>query len=64
MQVGIDVGGTYTDAVLISEGKVAGTVKIPTDSRNLLDSVLTALDELLQVASAQDIERVALSTTL
>ena len=28
-RIGIDVGGTNTDAVLIEEGKVAGAVKAP-----------------------------------
>lgn len=64
MLIGIDVGGTFTDAVLISEGKVAVQVKVPTDGGNLLATVLKALDELLPGVAAKDVERVALSTTL
>jgi len=64
MLIGIDVGGTFTDAVLIAGGKVAVQVKVPTDGCDLLATVLKALDELLQGVAVSDVERVALSTTL
>ena len=33
MLIGIDVGGTYTDGVLFSEGSVVHSVKHPTDEK-------------------------------
>jgi N-methylhydantoinase A/oxoprolinase/acetone carboxylase beta subunit len=62
--VGIDVGGTYTDAALIHNGRVVKTVKIPTSGENLLDCLLAALDGLLEDTDPRQIERIVLSTTL
>ena len=39
--LGVDVGGTFTDAVLIEEGRVA-TAKVPTSPRQE-ESVLAAV---------------------
>ena len=64
MLVGIDVGGTYTDAVLLDGAKVVRQIKVASEHGQVLTSILTALDEILQGVEAQRIERVALSTTL
>lgn len=64
MLVGIDVGGTYTDGALISGGRVARVVKVPTRRDDLLDCLLAALDELLAGIPPQDIQRIVFSTTL
>ena len=64
MLVGIDVGGTYTDAVLLHAGKVIRQIKVASEHGQILASILTALDEILQGVETQRIERVALSTTL
>ena len=64
MLVGIDVGGTYTDAVLLDAGKVIRQIKVASEHGQVLASILTALDEILQGVETQRIERVALSTTL
>ena len=64
MLIGIDVGGTTTDAVLIDEGKVIKTSKVPTDHDHLLECLLTALDEIVRGVPPERIERVVLSTTL
>ena len=64
MLVGIDVGGTYTDAVLLHAGKVIRQIKVASEHGQVLASILTALDEILQGVETQRIERVALSTTL
>jgi len=64
MLIGIDVGGTTTDAVLIEGGKVIRTAKVPTEHDNLLNCLMSALDEIAQDVSPGKIERVVLSTTL
>ncbi|MGB9792566.1 MAG: hydantoinase/oxoprolinase family protein [Thermacetogeniaceae bacterium] len=64
MLIGLDVGGTYTDAVLIDKEKVVKKVKTPTNPENLLESLLSALNPLLDAAGDHKIERIVLSTTL
>jgi len=64
MLVGIDVGGTTTDAVLVDGGQVAKTAYLPTDHDNLPGCLLGALDELIRDVDTSKIERVVLSTTL
>lgn len=64
MLIGIDVGGTTTDAVLVKGNHVVKTAYLPTDHDNLLNCLLSALDELIEGAVTQEIERVVLSTTL
>jgi len=62
--VGIDVGGTFTDGVLLAEGEVINSVKRPTDEENLKESILAVLDELIKGTDPTRIKRVVLSTTL
>jgi len=64
MLIGIDVGGTTTDAVLVKGNHVVKTAYLPTDHDNLLNCLLSALDELIEGVRTQEIERVVLSTTL
>lgn len=64
MLIGIDVGGTTTDAVLIEYGEVIRKTKVATDHDNLLRCLLLALDEIIQDIPPEEIERVVLSTTL
>ncbi len=64
MYLGLDVGGTHTDAVLVNEKGVAASVKVVTDRDNLLNSVNAAIEELLARAGAVEITRINLSTTL
>ena len=63
MLIGIDVGGTFTDAALIQEGRVKKWSKIPTRPE-ILSSLLEALDQVIEGSDPEDITRVALSTTL
>ena len=44
-RIGIDVGGTNTDAVLIEEGKVVRAVKAPT-SEDVTTGILDSLKSL------------------
>ncbi len=64
MLVGIDVGGTTTDAVLVEGSRVDKTAYVPTDHNDLLRCLLEALDELVRGVDVSKIERVVLSTTL
>lgn len=63
MYIGIDVGGTSTDAVLLSNGEVKATAKVY-NNEDLLVSLLQALDAVMKDVSSTDIERVVLSTTV
>jgi N-methylhydantoinase A len=56
--LGIDVGGTFTDAVLIAEGRLA-TAKVPTAARQE-ESVL----EAALAVGAVDVERFTHGTTI
>ena len=64
MLIGIDVGGTTTDAVLVDGSRVEKTAYVPTDHNDLLGCLLGALDELVRGVDVSKIERVVLSTTL
>jgi N-methylhydantoinase A len=64
MFIGLDVGGTYTDAVLMDGRKIVEKTKVPTDNAQLLDSLLSALDPLLEAVKGKNLERIVLSTTL
>ena len=56
--LGIDVGGTFTDAVLVADGKVS-TAKVPT-ARSQEESVLAAAREV----GADDVDRFTHGTTI
>ena len=66
MLLGIDVGGTFTDAVLIEEGAVLAQAKTATVHEDILQGILTALDKVLGRLSKRDpeIERVVISSTI
>jgi N-methylhydantoinase A len=64
MLIGIDVGGTTTDAVLVEGGNVVRSACVPTEHDNILRCLLLALDRLTEGVPLQKIERVVLSTTL
>ncbi|UMZ73847.1 hydantoinase/oxoprolinase family protein [Natranaerofaba carboxydovora] len=64
LTIGIDVGGTHTDAVLISRDKVYKKAKIPTDHDDLLDSTLQAIKAIYDPELCKNLSRICLSTTL
>ncbi len=63
-RIGIDVGGTNTDAVLIEEGKVVGAVKAPT-SQDVTTGILESLKRLAASGSlaGRRIDGVMIGTT-
>jgi N-methylhydantoinase A/oxoprolinase/acetone carboxylase beta subunit len=64
MIIGLDVGGTHTDVVLLDPHGLRRDAKIPTDSADLFNSVLQGLDTITEGVLAEDIRRIVLSTTL
>lgn len=61
MILGIDIGGTHTDAVCLQGSTIVSTAKTQT-SQDLVGSILDAVDNL--DIAYKDIRRVVLSTTL
>lgn len=76
MLLGIDVGGTFTDAVLIADEKVLAQAKKRTTHEDVLVGILAALDAVLSEgqgargkeqgarSEGQGIERVVISSTI
>lgn len=64
MLLGIDVGGTFTDAVLIGRGRIIAQAKRRTTQAAVLNGILEALDEVLQEQEVYNIERVVISSTI
>ncbi len=64
MIVGLDVGGTHTDVVVLQGREIVSKVKLPTDQVNLLDTVCSGISEATKDLDPQSIERVVVSTTL
>jgi N-methylhydantoinase A/oxoprolinase/acetone carboxylase beta subunit len=64
MFLGLDVGGTFTDGVVITAGKMVSKVKTPTTHENLLSCILTVVDKVVEEIGSKTFERIALSTTI
>lgn len=64
MILGIDVGGTHTDAVLIDSGRIRKTAKVMTHPEQIVDSLSEISSELLKGESLEKLQRIVLSTTL
>jgi len=64
MIIGLDVGGTHADAVLLSKQGLERQIKVPTDTSNLFETVLTGFNYLLEDIPIGKIKRVVISTTL
>ena len=64
MLLGIDVGGTFTDAVILEQGESAAQAKRATTHDDVLHCVLAALDAVLKPELAAKLERVVISSTI
>ncbi|MBP7233167.1 MAG: hydantoinase/oxoprolinase family protein [Syntrophaceae bacterium] len=64
MILGIDVGGTHTDAVLVENFQLLNKAKVLTDQANILSSLLAAARELISKENIRRINRIVLSTTI
>ena len=64
MRIGIDVGGTHTDAVVLDQQTVVASTKVLT-SANVKDGVVNALDDVLEQSGIDHsvIEAVMIGTT-
>lgn len=64
MLLGLDVGGTFTDAVIIEGHRVVSSAKRRTTKDNLMQGIGEALDAVLASCDTSNIEQVTLSTTV
>ena len=64
MLLGIDVGGTHTDAVAVDESGILASCKVRTNHDNLLDSIEAALKGILAQVDRSQVAQLNLSTTL
>jgi len=64
MIIGLDVGGTHTDVVLLDKSGIQRDIKVPTLPADLYHSVWTALTAVTEGIDSRAIQRIVLSTTL
>jgi N-methylhydantoinase A/oxoprolinase/acetone carboxylase beta subunit len=64
MIIGLDVGGTYTDVVLLGDEGIVRAIKVLTDANALFTTVLSGLDAITEGIPPENIRRIVLSTTL
>jgi N-methylhydantoinase A/oxoprolinase/acetone carboxylase beta subunit len=64
MIIGLDVGGTHTDVVLLDSAGLRKEAKVATDSSDLFRSVRMGLDAVTEGIDPGEIRRIVLSTTL
>ena len=65
-RLGVDVGGTFTDLVLVSPRGVARTCKVLSTTANYAEAIITGIRELTALASipARDIGEIIHGTTV
>ena len=64
MIIGIDVGGTHTDAVLLDALRIKQKAKVLTNQEDLIESLLAVTEEVFSGEAPADLERIVLSTTI
>ncbi len=64
MIIGLDVGGTHTDVILLAGRQLIREAKIATDPENLFQTLLDGLSSVIEGIDPKSIKRAVLSTTL
>jgi N-methylhydantoinase A/oxoprolinase/acetone carboxylase beta subunit len=64
MILGIDVGGTHTDSVLVENFVVKKKAKVVTDNDDIMASLLSAVQKTVSGENINNIRRIVLSTTI
>ncbi|ADL13325.1 hydantoinase/oxoprolinase family protein [Acetohalobium arabaticum] len=65
MQLGIDIGGTHTDGVLLDQNnQLLKHNKLPTQPQDLTKTILTSCQQLTSNLTTKQLDRLVLSTTL
>lgn len=64
MIIGLDVGGTHTDVVLLRPSGIHAKAKVPTDHSDLVGTITKGVDTVLSETPPEAVTRVVLSTTL
>lgn len=64
MIIGIDMGGTHIDGVIISDGRVTRSAKRIVDHRDMFETIWGVLRDLLHEQDRDAITRIQLSTTV
>lgn len=64
MIIGLDVGGTHTDVVLLGKEGLVRKYKVRTDPEDLFTTVLTGIERVVEGIEPAGISRAVLSTTL
>ena len=65
-QIGVDIGGTFTDIVALDRAGRLALTKVPSTPKDLLDGITTAVQNVLALAHAKpgDVERFIHGTTV
>jgi len=64
MIIGLDVGGTHTDVIVLGKEGLVREIKVPTDPQNLFQTLLEGLAAATEGIDPGSIRRAVLSTTL
>lgn len=64
MLVGLDVGGTHIDAIIIKDKKIIKIIKVPYNINSLDNSIINTLDKLFHDIDVSNIKQINLSTTI
>ena len=62
LRIGVDVGGTNTDAAVLDGSRVVASTKSPT-TPDVTSGILAALTEVLREVDAPDVSSVFIGTT-